>query len=245
MTGESQLERGLTELFQADVPVQAPIDLHAAAMTRVARRRQRPAFVVVVLRGGLLPAATTRVGRARTLVLVGAALILVAVVGAVIAGGSAVTPVPLAQPTPEIIIPAGVTSTQTIDDVIFKTMRAIAANEEGVGRALAPVRIIRIQLLRPGDSYVLRRLDGTGSLEARGLEWGEPAWVVEAVGTFVDPIGRDFGSVTSMGAHGFYMWGDIDGNHRRSTYDWFPCWVRTADEPRADNMEGQCAPPAP
>ncbi len=78
MTGESQLERGLTALFQSDAPVHAPIDLHAAAMAQVAQRRQRPAFLVLV-GGDAFPAATTRIGSARTLVLIGVVLMLAAI----------------------------------------------------------------------------------------------------------------------------------------------------------------------
>ena len=85
MTGESQLERGLTALFHSDVPVHAPIDLHAAAMAQVARRRQRPAFLVV-MRGEALPFTRTRLGRARTLVLIGVALILAVVGGLLVVG---------------------------------------------------------------------------------------------------------------------------------------------------------------
>ncbi len=53
--------------------------------------------------------------------------------------------------------------------------------------------------------------------------------------------GRDGGLPTSIGTHGFQIWGD-DG---LGAYDWFPCWVRTSDEFHANEMEGQCAPPLP
>ena len=86
------------------------------------------------------------------------------------------------------------------------------------------------------------QLDGTGSIGA-GADPGQrgPAWLVEAVGTFIDPVGRDGGPATSIGTHGYRIWGD-DGH---GGYNWFPCWVRTPDECDADNMEGQCGPPAP
>jgi len=143
------------------------------------------------------------------------------------------------QPEPELIIPLGAPSRQSADEVAKQMLAFIAANERGLGRALTPPRIIRIQLLRPGEVYSMRHLDGTGSLLELSPRGAAPAWVVEAVGTFMDPIGRDGGLATSIGTHGFRMWGD-DG---RGAYDWFPCWVRTTNEPHANEMEGQCAPP--
>ncbi len=145
----------------------------------------------------------------------------------------------VSQPEPAVIIPPGVASTQTAEQVAEKMLAAIAANEQVVGRALAPPRIIRIQLLRPGEVYSMRRLDGTGSLGDLSPRGRAPGWVVEAVGTFIDPIGRDGGLATNIGTHGFRIWGD-DG---LGAYDWFPCWVRTSAEFHANEMEGQCAPP--
>ena len=140
---------------------------------------------------------------------------------------------------PEVVIPPGVTSTQTAEEVAQKMLDVIAVNERAVGRALAPPRIIRIQLLKPGDVYYARRLDGSSGV---GLSWsrGGPSWAVEAVGTFIDPIGRDGGVATSIGTHGVYVWGD-GGSW---TYDWFPCWVRTSEQYHANEMEGQCEPPS-
>ncbi len=143
-------------------------------------------------------------------------------------------------PMPVIVRPPGVVSTQTADEVAKKMLEAIAANERGVGRALAPPRLIRIQLLRPGEVYSMRHLDGTGGPLELSPRGGAPGWVTEAVGTFIDAIGRDGGLPTSIGTHGFRIWGD-DG---QGAYDWFTCWVRTSDEFLANEIEGQCAPPS-
>ena len=62
--------------------------------------------------------------------------------------------------TPEVVIPAGVVSTQTAEQVTRKMLDEITANERKLGYALAPARIVRIQLLRSGEMYPLRRFDG-------------------------------------------------------------------------------------
>jgi hypothetical protein len=145
------------------------------------------------------------------------------------------------QPTPEVVIPPGLAPQQTAHEVADKMLAFIAANERGLGRALAPPRIIRVQLLRPGEAYPMNSLDGTRSLGTLSSRLNEPAWVAEAVGTFIDPIGRDGGLATSIGTHGFRLWesSDDDGG-----YDWFPCWVRSNDEFHADTMEGRCDAPS-
>jgi hypothetical protein len=177
------------------------------------------------------------------LVLVVVALLSIALGAAMVAGAFRIAEPPIVfQPETEVIIPPGVISTQTADQVSNRMLGVIADNERAVGRALAPPRIIRIQLLRPGDAWSIVQLDGTGSMGG-GVdpEQHGPAWLVEAVGTFIDPIGRDGGLPTSIGTHGYRIWGD----NGRGSYDWFPCWVRTLDEFNAGNMEGVCAAPAP
>ena len=64
-------------------------------------------------------------------------------------------------------------------------LEEIAANEGLLGRRLAEPRIVRIQLLRAGEIYWMRRLDGTGDFGVRPPDDG-PGWMVEAVGTFTD-----------------------------------------------------------
>jgi len=156
------------------------------------------------------------------------------------AAASVVEASPVVYPSPEVIIPPGVATTRTAEEVAQMMLAEIATNERAVGRALAPPRIIRIQLLGPRDIYYVRYLsDGRIGLDATPRR-GAPSWVVDAVGTFIDPIGRDGGLATSIGTHGYYMWGD-DG---LGAYEWFPCWVRTSDEYGSGNMEGQCGPPS-
>ncbi|MEO5705247.1 MAG: hypothetical protein ABIZ52_04545 [Candidatus Limnocylindrales bacterium] len=85
MTSEARLERGLSEWFSSDASAHPPIDLHASAMARVRRARQRPA-VLVMLRGDRLSGADTSLGRVRTLVFVGAALLLVTLAALLVVG---------------------------------------------------------------------------------------------------------------------------------------------------------------
>ncbi len=84
MTADTKLEGRLTELFSSTTSGRAPIDLHATAMTRVARVRQRPP-VLARLRGerlGRSLGATRLAGR----VLLAGALILLAMAAAFAAG---------------------------------------------------------------------------------------------------------------------------------------------------------------
>ena len=90
------------------------------------------------------------------------------------------------QPTPEVIIPPGVISTQTADQVVQRTLAMIADNEQQLGRRLAEPRIVRVQLLRAGEVYPFRRLDGTGDFGEVGPGAEGPGWMVESIGTFVE-----------------------------------------------------------
>ena len=62
----------------------------------------------------------------------------------------AVSPSVSAYPSPEVLIPPGVASTRTMEQVIAMAQARNAEMERELGRSLAPFRIIRIQLLRPG-----------------------------------------------------------------------------------------------
>jgi hypothetical protein len=150
--------------------------------------------------------------------------------GAGLLGACASLPV---APAPEIIIPPGVVSTQTADQVARRMLDEIAANERKLGRALATARIIRIQLLRPGEMYELRHLDGTNPDGTGMSPDGGPGWMVEAIGTFV---GEDFrtGQIEARGTHGFHLWDDAGGE----SLGFIPCWSVHQMPPEA--MEGSC-----
>ena len=85
MTANAKLEERLTELFSATTSGSAPIDLHATAMNRVARARQRPPLLAR-LRGERLGQTSGATRVARNVVLVGAGLILLALAAAFAAG---------------------------------------------------------------------------------------------------------------------------------------------------------------
>src|SRR6188768_556475 len=86
---------------------------------------------------------------------------------------------------PQAVIPPGVQSSQTAADVTQKMFASIAENERTLGRQLAPVRIIRIQLLRASEEYEFKHFDGTSPHGAGASADGGPGWMVEAIGTFV------------------------------------------------------------
>jgi hypothetical protein len=132
-----------------------------------------------------------------------------------------------------VVIPAGVVSTQTAEQVTRKMLDEITANERKLGYALAPARIVRIQLLRSGEMYPLRRFDGVNPGGAAIGPDGGPGWVVEAVGTFLY-FDRQTSKLTSKGTHGFHAWDDAGGE----AISFFSCW----DQPPMDPAftEGSC-----
>jgi hypothetical protein len=124
-----------------------------------------------------------------------------------------------AERPPEIVIPAGVHSSQTAQQVMSRALHEIAANERALGYAIVPARIVRVQLLAPGESYPLDRFDGTNAHGgALGPSEG-PGWAVEAVGTFIH-ISRTTGKLDGKGMHGFFEWDDAGG----SGGGYIPCW---------------------
>ena len=143
-------------------------------------------------------------------------------------------PLPTELPPPLIIRPPGANSTQTPEQVAHLALADIGANARQLGYAISPARIIRIQLLLPGEAYRLHRLDGSPIVLSLGPAGG-PAWVVEAVGTYVGLDPRDPAkTIHWKGAHGFFLYAD-DGSSESYA---LPCWVLQASEDVP--MEGQC-----
>jgi hypothetical protein len=141
------------------------------------------------------------------------------------------------QPTgPEVIVPPGVTSPHRPEEMARRMLDRISRYERVVGRSLAEPRIIRVQLLRPGEVYEARHFDGTNPLELELSPTLRPGWVVEAVGTFtsldLDPGERP----ASWGTHGWIMWED-DG---AETGGFAPCWSREVIPP--EHLDGSCPP---
>lgn len=135
------------------------------------------------------------------------------------------------QRGPEVVIPPGVISSQNADQVAARMLAEIAASELKLGRAIVPARIIRIQLLREGERYQIRHLDGTNPGGLAMSPDGGPGWIVEAVGTFVV---SDGGRITAISMHAFHRWDDAGGEGVAL----FPCWT---DQPeRTELMEGTC-----
>ena len=132
-----------------------------------------------------------------------------------------------------VVIPPGIVSTQTADQVTRKMLDEIAANERRLGRVLAPARILRVQLLRNGEMYPTSRFDGTNPDGAALGPTDGPGWVVEAVGTFMY-YDRNTGLLESMSMHAFHEWDDAGGE------GWIahPCWVRGPRPP--GGFDGIC-----
>ena len=157
----------------------------------------------------------------------------------------AVSPSASVPSSPEIVIPAGAVSTRTMEEVAAAAQVRNAEMERELGRALAPFRIIRIQLLRPGDSYTLRHLDGTVSPDRGGgirtggdFQNDVPTWVVETTGTYVRSVPGTGAGYDERGTHGFVWLADNDNGGER----FIPCWSRLAVEPTLApaEMEGTC-----
>jgi hypothetical protein len=135
---------------------------------------------------------------------------------------------------PEVIVPPGVTSAQTADQVAKRMLDEIAANERKLGRALAPARIVKIQLLQMGEMLPLRHFDGTNpGGGAMGPSQG-PGWMVEAVGTFLDFDRRNPEVLAAMGTHGFREYDDKGGDGLA----FIACWTLNPVPPA--QLEGTC-----
>ena len=139
---------------------------------------------------------------------------------------------------PEIVIPPGAVSARSADQVARMTLDDIAAAEWRLGHALAPARIVRIQLLRPGDVYPGDRLDGTNPQGQAFGTMGDPAWVVEVIGTFYSGDRTD--RIAAKGTHGFSQFFD-SGN---KVVIFYACWTLHPQPLGSwyapDNFEGTC-----
>jgi hypothetical protein len=109
----------------------------------------------------------------------------------------------------------------------------IAANEQKLGRALAPPRVVRIVRLDAGERYQLKRLDGSNPDGSALGPTDGPGWVVEAVGTFIDED-PGTGRIDSLGTHGVHLWDDSGGE----SLGFIPCWTRKPTPP--ERLEGRC-----
>jgi hypothetical protein len=181
----------------------------------------------------------------------GAARSVAGLLASLLLAGCQATPSPTALvATPEVVVPSGVASTWTAEEVTQKALADIALTERQLGRVLAPARIIRVVPLPPGAEYHVRQLDGSGDM-GTGWSFDNPSWTVEAVGTFASfgMPGED-GPVSSAGTHGYFSYVDSGGGNvgdAGGSRGFFPCWFRYPQS--ADTqlggfipMEGTCNP---
>ena len=150
-------------------------------------------------------------------------------------GDAAPMPIPAIE-TPQpvaVVIPPGIVTTGTADRYARLMLDEIAASERKLGRSLAPARIVRIQLLRPDETYWGKHFDGTNPGGFGMSPDGGPGWIVEAVGTFIGEDPRT-GRIDSLGMHGFHLWGDAGGE----SWGFIPCRVKVP-VPAAE-LEGTC-----
>ena len=166
----------------------------------------------------------------------------------------AVSPSASVPASPEIVIPAGVVSPKSAAQVAEMALEAIAHSERGfadlagrgmpgfgTGHPIEPARIIRIQLMHPGETYPMRHFDGTSPEGAVMSGDGGVGWVVETVGTdwqaFFDRTTPGYNiTLQSKAAHRFFRFDDSspDVSDLRS----FPCW--TVDRAYPYPMDGNC-----
>lgn len=129
--------------------------------------------------------------------------------------------------------PTAAPSSLTAEWVGQKMLAEIEDNESKLGRALAPARIVRIQLLQRDETYLLNHLDGSNPDGSRMSPDGGPGWMVEAVGTFLE-VDPQTGQIEAIGTHGFRRW-DFAGSEG---FALIPCWSRVVLPPA--QMEGTC-----
>ena len=134
---------------------------------------------------------------------------------------------------PVVVIPPGIESTQTAEQVTRRMLDLIQANERELGRVLAPARIIRVQLLAQGETYPTPKFDGTNPDGAALGTTDGPGWLVEATGTFTayDRLTKE---LRLLSIHQYHLWEDAGGEGWVS----IPCWSRLP--PPLDGFDGVC-----
>lgn len=138
------------------------------------------------------------------------------------------------EPT-QIEIPPGVAHDMTptgIADFVRAEVRSMEAN---LGRVLTPLRIRRIQLLRPGDEVAAPKSDGTNPTDRVMTATDHQAWMVEADGTFLSGFG------TRLGRHAYFLIDDDPNPGWSLEID--PCWERNPPPDVDDRFDGTCEPP--
>ena len=190
-----------------------------------------------------------------------AALVLATVIGGTVymlrptqqVAAPAVSPSLIVPASPEVVIPSGVVSRKSADQVAQMALEEIDYKErhfaELAGRGvvgatrfpLAPARIIRIQLMRAGETYPMRHFDPTSPEGAAMSGDGGVGWVIEAIGTdYTEHLDRSNVSGTilldSKAVHRFFRFDDSSPD--MSSILSFPCW--TADASFRYPMDGNC-----
>jgi hypothetical protein len=135
---------------------------------------------------------------------------------------------------PVLVVPAGLVTTQTADAVVDKTIAAIRRDEHAFGRALGPIRILRVELMGAGQTFWANRLDGSNPNQMGLSPDGSSGWIVEALGTFLYDDPRD-DVHKDVGRHGFYLWAD-DGGEGKAIYT---CWSSMPTHALEETCEGR------
>lgn len=135
MTSDRDLERRLRDVFHADQSTDAAMSLHAAAMARAARARQRPSWLVSVS-AGELPGPTVPMGRRTTLVLVMVALLTIALGVAMVAGAFKITQPPITDMEPGTIFYS--TSNNSLWPYQLRSIRSDGSDPRDIVGGVAP-----------------------------------------------------------------------------------------------------------
>ncbi|HET7031242.1 MAG TPA: hypothetical protein VFI34_12075 [Candidatus Limnocylindrales bacterium] len=114
--------------------------------------------------------------------------------------------VPEVERPPVIAIDPGLHPVRTADEVAAIVLRAIHANEIGLGRVLSPARIIRMSVTLASRVRAIEPNAGQGQPAAN-----RTVWVVRAFGTFTTNRGPANAQLDAAGS-GYYVIDDGDGS---------------------------------